>query len=249
MPNKRPLSSENEQESGSSPKNPRIIGTIRDNPTTNDNAPTSSAEVSNLLYRPDSDGTYARPSTIPRDRDDQKQLITSKLMSEMDYLIRNINVCLDAARKGIPISERVFTTGELVRYKYHQPNAHQFGGIVERLANTITKLSLALFTIGEIFAPDEVSIDISTKRFAIIKYRLQHTIDACRILSPVMHHFGSIIIPCFTPHGTEVLPGTKCLRMVSTTNSTFEREIRNLESKLNSIQAQGGLQNSRSYPN
>ena len=57
-------------------------------------------------------------------------------------------------------------------------------------------------------------------------------LDACRILSPVLHHYGSMVVPCFTHVNAEPLVGTTCLRYVSITNRKYNTELQKLKEKL-----------------
>ena len=65
---------------------------------------------------------------------------------------------------------------------------------------------------------------------------LNYILDACRILSPVLHHYGSVVVPCFTHANAEPLIGTTCLRYVSITNRKYNTELQKLREKLEILQ-------------
>jgi len=52
----------------------------------------------------------------------------------------------------------------------------------------------------------------------------------------VLHHYGSVVVPCFTHVNAEPLIGTTCLRYVSITNRKYITELQNLREKLELLQ-------------
>jgi len=172
------------------------------------------------------------PEDLPEDEESKKILVVSKVLSEMDMLLTNVDVCLNAAQRALPISVRKFIIPNPYYYKYQSPNAHMLGEITEKLSQMVLKLSTTMDHLGDLFIPSEYNIDVSSKKYATEKYRIQHCLDACRILSPVLHHYGSMVVPCFTHVNAEPLVGTTCLRYVSITNRKYNTELQKLKEKL-----------------
>lgn len=176
------------------------------------------------------------PEELPEDEESQKLLVVSKVLSEMDMLINNVDVCLIAAQKAIPISKRKFVIPNPYYFKFQRPNAHMLGEITLKLSQVILKLSITMDHMGDLFIPNEYDIDVTSKKYATEKYRIQNCLDACRILSPVLHHYGSVVVPCFTHVNAEPLIGTTCLRYVSITNRKYITELQNLREKIKLLQ-------------
>ena len=52
----------------------------------------------------------------------------------------------------------------------------------------------------------------------------------------MLHHYGSVVVPCFTHVNAEPLIGTTCLRYVSITNRKYNTELQKLREKLEILQ-------------
>ena len=52
----------------------------------------------------------------------------------------------------------------------------------------------------------------------------------------MLHHYGSVVVPCFTHANAEPLIGTTCLRYVSITNRKYNTELQKLREKLEILQ-------------
>ena len=48
------------------------------------------------------------------------------------------------------------------------------GEITEKLSQVVLKLSTTMDHLGDLFIPSEYNIDVSSKKYATEKYRIQH---------------------------------------------------------------------------